>query len=247
MPPRTIETPRSSRHFAITGRSFDGHGDCCTLTIMRHLGWLSGLLLVTACSVDLVQNPDGSATGTGGQAGATATGIGGQAGTAATGSGGQAGTSFTGVGGEGGTRSTGGTSGGSAGRGGTFGHGGAAGHAADAGESCTQIETDYGNAMTAAAECTPGAAGQCQHLIDMSLSCPGCQRYVNDVTELDALAAMWNDQDCSASPHGPCPTIACVIPGPASCAAASGTPGGPNAGADPGGTCSSASLSNNAR
>jgi hypothetical protein len=243
MPPRTIETPQSSGHFATTGRSFDGHGDCCALTIMRHLGWLSGLLLVISCSVDLVQNPDGSVTGAGGQAGATATGIGGQAGTAATGVGGQAGTSVTG---EGGTLSTGGTFGGSAGRGGTFGHGGAAGHAADAGESCTQIETDYGNALTPAAECTPGATGQCQHLVDMSLSCPGCQRYVNDVTALDALAAMWNAQDCGATPHV-CPAIACVVPGTPTCAAASGTPGGPNAGATPGGSCTTAGLTNNSR
>jgi hypothetical protein len=242
MPPRTIDMPRSSGYFAIAGRSFDGHGNCCTLTIMRHLGWLSGLLLVISCSVDLVHNPDGSVTGAGGQAGATTTGTGGQAGTAATGSGGQAGT--TSVTGEGGTRATGGTFGGSAGRGGTFGHGGAAGRAADAGESCTQIETDYGNALTAAAECTPGVAGQCQHLIDMSLSCPGCKTYVNDVTELDALSAMWQAQDCGSIPHA-CPAIACIIPGPATCGAASSTPGGPNAGASPGGTCTTASLSNN--
>ncbi len=72
---------------------------------MRHLGWLSGLLLVISCSVNPVQNPDGSGAGGGGLAGATSTGrdghdghIGGQAGTAATGSGGQAGTSVTGVG-----------------------------------------------------------------------------------------------------------------------------------------------------
>jgi hypothetical protein len=200
---------------------------------MRHLGWLSGLLLVISCSVDLVHNPDGSVTGAGGQAGATATGTGGQAGTAATGGGG-----------DGGTRATGGTFGGSAGRGGTFGHGGSAGHAADAGESCTQIETDYGNALTAAAECTPGATDQCQQLVDISLSCTGCKRYVTDVSELDALAAMWNAQDCGATPHV-CPAIACINPGVPTCAATSGTPGGPNAGATPGGSCTTAGLSNN--
>jgi len=210
---------------------------------MRHLGWLSALLLVLSCSVDLVHNPDGSATGAGGQAGTTATGIGGQAGTAATGAGGQAGTSVTG---EGGTLATGGTFGAAGGRGGTFGHGGAAGHAADAGESCAQIETDYDNALTPAAECTAGASGQCQHLVDTSLSCPGCKRYVNDVSALDALSAMWQAQDCGSIPHV-CPAIACVVPGPATCMAASGSPGGPNTGASPGGTCTTAALSNNSR
>jgi hypothetical protein len=212
--------------------------------VMRHLGWLSGLVLVISCSVNPVQNPDGSGSGAGGggQAGTTATGAGGQAGTPAAGSGGQAGTSVTGVGGEGGDRPTGGTGGGSAGRGGSVGHGGSGGHSADAGESCAQIETDYGNALNSAAECTPGATGQCAHLIDISLSCQGCKRYVNDVTELDALTAMWNAQDCGATPHV-CPAIACVNPGTPTCAAASSTPGGPSAG----GTCSMAGLTNNSR
>ncbi|HZL18458.1 MAG TPA: hypothetical protein VFG23_12015 [Polyangia bacterium] len=226
---------------------------------MRHLGWLSGLLLVISCSVNPVQNPDGSGAGSGGQAGAAPTGSGGQAGTTVTGGGGQAGTTVTGSGGQAGTTvtgsggqagtsvATGGTGGGSGGRGGSAGRGGggSGGHSADAGESCAQIEIDYGTALTAAAVCSPGATGQCQHLVDTSLSCPGCKRYVNDVTELDALSNMWTDQNCAATFHTACPAIACVVPGPATCAATSGTPGGPSAGASPGGSCTSVGVTNN--
>jgi len=100
-------------------------------------------------------------------------------------------------------------------------------------------------ALTAAAVCSPGATGQCQHLVDTSLSCPGCKRYVNDVTELDALSNMWTDQNCAATFHTACPAIACVVPGPATCAATSGTPGGPSAGASPGGSCTSVGVTNN--
>jgi len=252
MPPRTIETPQSSGHFATTGRSFDGHGDCCALIPMRYFTWLPALLLVISCSVDPVRNPDGSGTGAagttgaGGQAGAT-TGAGGQAG-ATTGTGGQGGAT-TGSGGQAGDRPIGGSGGGQAGAGGgTAGHagGGQGGHVADGGESCTELETDYSNALTGAVECSPGSPNQCQHLVERSLSCPGCQEYVNDVTTLNTIMAEWNNQGCGAMPHL-CPQIACVNPGSGVCTPSNGTSGGPNAGASPGGSCSDSSSGPPAR
>jgi hypothetical protein len=218
---------------------------------MRHLGWLTGLVLVVSCSVNPVQNPDGAGPGSGGQAGTTATGAGGQPDASATGAGGQAGTTATGAGGQAGTittgqggdRSIGGSGGGgTAGRGGG-GNTGSAGHSADAGNSCADIETEYNNALAGAVACTLGATGQCSHLVDTSLSCPGCKRYVNTVTQLDAAQAAWNDQGCGATPHI-CPQIACVTPGPATCMAGSTTGGGP---ATPAASCVSAGLSNNSR
>jgi hypothetical protein len=214
---------------------------------MRHLTWLSGLLLVISCSVDPVQNADGSGTGGGGgQAGRPTggtTGSGGQAGDhpgggtagggGTTGGGGTAGAGGTagngGTTGGGGTAGTGGTAGigGTAGTGGssTAGHdgGGQGGHGTDGGgESCAQLETDYGNALGTARQCTPGSVNPCQHLVEMSLSCSGCKEYVNDVTTLNALTAEWQAQDCQAIPHV-CPAIACINPGPGSCT----TSGGP--------------------
>jgi hypothetical protein len=186
---------------------------------MRHLGWLSGLLLVISCSVDLVQNPDGGGTGVGG-----ATGGGGQAG-ATTGTGGGAGGGAAGVGG------------GAAGQAG----GGQGGHVTDGGETCAELETDYGAALATAIQCSPGSVNQCQHLVERSIACPGCQEFVDDVTTLNTIVSAWTNQDCGATPH-PCPLIACAKPATASCAPTSSTSGGPNAGASPGGTCVGSNL-----
>jgi hypothetical protein len=204
--------------------------------VMRHLTWFVGLLLILSCSVKPVENPDGAGpgggggaggagtTGSGGQGGGT-TGTGGGAGDHSTGGsgGGQAGTSGGQAGTSGGQAGTSGgqagTSGGQAGAGGgSAGHagGGHGGHPADAGQTCDELETDYGTALTAARQCSPGSAGQCQHLVPTSLSCPGCEEYVNDVTRLNTITAEWNDQDCGATPH-PCPAIACVNPGSGAC------------------------------
>jgi hypothetical protein len=182
---------------------------------MRHLAALSGLLLILSCSVDPVQNPDGAGTGTGGTSGS-----GGQAGTT-TGGGGQAGDRP--VGGSGGGEA--GAGGGPTGAGGGFGGRGGGGrgdHGTDAGETCAQIETDYGNALSAARQCTPGAMNQCQHLVETSLACPGCKEYVNDVTNLNAISTEWNDQDCSSTTTI-CPAIACVTPGTGTCMESGGS------------------------
>jgi hypothetical protein len=193
---------------------------------MRLLAWLSGLLLVLSCSVNPVQNPDGSETGAGGTSGG-----GGQAG--ATSGGGGHGGAIAGDGGGAGDRQSGGAGGGQAGAGGgltgagggaagaaggSAGHagGGQGGHPADGGETCAELETDYDTALSTARQCTPGSPNQCQHLVDRSLSCPGCQEYVNDVTQLDILEAEWNDQDCGAMLYL-CPQIDCVNPGTGTC------------------------------
>jgi hypothetical protein len=236
MPPLAIPTPGRQAALRPQHGLFDGHGDCCALIVMRHLAWLSGFLLILSCSVKPVENPDGAGpgggggaggagtTGSGGQGGAT-TGTGGGAGDRSTGGsgGGQAGTSGGQAGAGGGQA---GTSGGQAGAGGgSAGHagGGHGGHPADAGQTCDELETDYGTALTAARQCSPGSAGQCQHLVPTSLSCPGCKEYVNDVTTLNTITAEWNDQDCAATPHV-CPAIACINPGSGTC---SGNGNGP--------------------
>ena len=236
MPLRAIAIPgRQAALLAAAPVFFDGHGDCCALMVMRHLTWFVGLFLILSCSVKPVENPDGAGAGGGGGAGTT--GSGGQGG-ATTGGGGHGGTT-TGTGGASGAGQAGsgggqagmsggqagtsggqaGTSGGQAGTsGGSAGHagGGQGGHPADAGQTCADFETDYGNALAAARQCSPGSPNQCQHLVPFSLSCPSCKEYVNDVTTLNTITAEWNDQDCGATPH-PCPAIACVNPGSGTC------------------------------
>jgi hypothetical protein len=194
---------------------------------MRHVVWLAGCLLVLSCTVNN-DNLNGGTGGAGsGTGGAIATG--GQPGT-----GGQAGGGHTGTGGSG----TGGVGGGGTGGNGTGG-GGQGGQAG--GESCGALESDYGKALTAARKCTPGATGQCGQLVDGSLSCPGCKQYVNDTTTLTALETAWTNQKCDSVPHA-CPAIACIVPPQSTCVGTSSTSGGPNAGADPSGSCMGVAL-----
>jgi hypothetical protein len=229
---------------------------------MRHIVWLAGCLLVLSCTVNSDNlNTDAGGTGGGsggaGTGGATATGgqvgtggataTGGQVGTGgATATGGQVGTGgATATGGQvgtGGQIGTGGATatGGKTGTGGsaTGGHGaGGNGTGGAGGKGCDALESDYGSALTAAKKCTPGATNQCQQLVGSSLSCPGCKQYVNDTTALSAIQTAWDSQNCSSVPHV-CPAIACVVPTTSVCASTGPTTGGPNAGADPSGTCS---------
>jgi len=104
--------------------------------------------------------------------------------------------------------------------GGQGGAGGGSGGAGGAGgDTCTQLETQYSAALITARMCTLGATGQCQALVNTSLSCPGCKLHVNDTTALDAIAAQYQQLGCAAVPHA-CPAIACINPGTGACTAA---------------------------
>ncbi|HEY5089147.1 MAG TPA: hypothetical protein VIK30_04215, partial [Polyangia bacterium] len=138
------------------------------------------------------------------------------------------GTAGAGGGAAGTSGGTAGAGGGTTGAGGSIaGHngGGQGGHGTgkDGGETCVELETDYSDALTAARKCTPGAANQCQQLVDLSVSCPGCKGYVNDATTLDTIAGEWKDQACKQQL---CPAIACIAPGTGVCLSTSGGPGG---------------------
>jgi len=244
---------------------------------MRHLGWLSVVLLALSCSVDNsnldvdaggsggIVGGSGGAGGAGGcprcvntgGAGGAQSGAGGQATGGTTGAGGQAtggqigtggsalggqpgsGGSAAGAGGSGtggdatgsGGSGTGGKGTGGKGAGGTTGtggkgSGGATGTGGQGGAaSCDMLATVYTTELTAAKSCSPGAANQCQQLVDSSLPCPGCKTYVNDTTNLDAIASQWTAAGCASMQHI-CPLIACVVPTPATCQAVATTGGG---------------------
>ncbi len=172
------------------------------------------------------QNGGGGRNAIGGRGGAGGLATGGQVGT-----GGQPATGGqTGAAGQGGA----------AGEAATGGHGGSAGQNGQGGQaggiqSCTQIQTQYTNAISSAKACSLDTQGECQQLVDTSLSCKGCQVYVNDTSELDMIAASWTAAGCDQM-HFVCPAIACVTPQPSRCVAASGTSGGPGPGKSSG-TC----------
>ena len=203
---------------------------------MRPLLWLSGCLLLLSCSLnsDNLTTPPADGGGSGGAGGCprcVPTG-------GTTGSGGGLGS--------GGVVATGGVvgTGGAVGTGGDRGTGtGGDKGKNDGGESCGQLESDYGVALTDAKACTPGAANQCQEPVNSSLSCPGCKQYVNDSTMLEAIAAAWDAANCGATPHA-CPAIACVLPTQGVCASTSPN-NGPNAGASPGGSCTNGAILSN--
>jgi hypothetical protein len=226
---------------------------------MRHLAWLSSVLLALSCAVDNSNlNVDagggtgggvgtGGSVGAGGSAGAGGAGgcprcaptggtggaLGGQSGAGGTiggaggsGTGGSvAGMGGNGIGGKGAGGATGsGGKGGATGTGGK-GTGGSTGTGGQGGNpSCDALTTDYTTALGQAKLCTPGAPDQCQQMVDSSLSCPGCQTYVNDTTMLDAIDAQWAAAGCDKM-HFVCPAIACVVPGPASCVPSGAGPG----------------------
>jgi hypothetical protein len=158
----------------------------------------------------------GAGTGGGGPGGSGADGGkgSGAAGGKATG-GGPGGSSTGGTGAEGGS-ATGGKDGGSGGQAGDKKH-------------CDMLVSDYANALPEARACTPGATMQCKQTAPASLSsCFGCPTYVNDATKLTQIRAQWQNLGCN-NPVGPCPAIACVLPGVAVCA--------PTDASSPGGEC----------
>ena len=188
----------------------------------------------------------GGQIATGGQIGTGGTpATGGQVGTGGTvATGGQIGTG--GAPATGGQIGTGGqtATGGKTGTGGsaTGGHGaGGSGTGGGGGKSCGMLESDYGAALSAAKKCNPGATGQCQELVNSSLSCPGCKQYVNDTTALSAIQAEWDDQNCGSTPHV-CPAIACLVPTASVCTSSDSTTGGPTSGTNPTGVCTNAQL-----
>jgi len=173
--------------------------------------------LIEAGSDALIGGALGAPSGSGmprKSAAAGSTGSAGRGGTTGTaGGGGQAGGS-AGNGGNGGATGGhgGGGTGGAAGQGGRGGTGGGA-------ASCTQLSTDYGAAILRARKCSSILTVlQCTHLVLSSLTC-GCQTWVNDTTELDAIQAQWNAAGCTGGIV--CPAIACINPGTrANCVAA---------------------------
>ena len=115
---------------------------------------------------------------------------------------------------------SGGSGGGAGGHAGTSGSGGVGG---SGGASCDNLVSQYNAALSAARQCTVGAAGECQQSVSESLShCfLNCMTYVNDASALTAIKASWEQAGCDNS-TGLCPAIACVEPSSGMCVAGDG-------------------------
>jgi hypothetical protein len=88
--------------------------------------------------------------------------------------------------------------------------------------------TAYANEIPNAKICSTTAKGACSIKVSRSISCPGCQTFVNDDTELKLIIAKWQAGGCDKIPRA-CPAIACLAITDAVCKA-------PSSGTD--GTCS---------
>src|SRR5450631_3383932 len=109
----------------------------------------------------------------------------------------------------------GGTAGSTSGRGGAGGgKGGNGGAGGTGGVSCSDLATQYTDALPAAQSCDLNAGGECQQLVSSSLSpCfVNCLTYVNDPSALNAIKASWVQAGCDSLVGTACPAIACLQP-----------------------------------
>jgi hypothetical protein len=89
---------------------------------------------------------------------------------------------------------------------------------ADGPASCSEIASEYANALPAALGCHVGGVDQCMKEVPLSLEC-GCLTFVNDSTALDALQGWWQSMGCKSGPG--CPT-GCPGYSGATCSASEG-------------------------
>jgi hypothetical protein len=81
---------------------------------------------------------------------------------------------------------------------------------ADPCSQCPAIEAKYADALTRARVCNPIIKAQCQSKVSASLSCPCSQTWVNNTTEVDAVAKMYQDAGCGKCRHI-CPLLCRVL------------------------------------
>jgi hypothetical protein len=158
--------------------------------------------------------------GTGGKIGAGGSASGGHPGAGGgTGLGGNPGSGtggkFVGTGGSAGT----------GGHGGVAGTGGAGGTGGDPATACNDLVTAYSSELQNAKICSTTAKGACGIKVSRSISCPGCQTFVDDDTQIKVIIAKWQAAGCDKIARA-CPAIACLAITDAICkAGASGTDG----------------------
>jgi hypothetical protein len=72
------------------------------------------------------------------------------------------------------------------------------------------LETQYANTLAGAQSCDVSGSGQCQELVEATLSsCPSCMTYVNDAAIVNMIKADWMSLGCGAQATSGCPPLSC--------------------------------------
>jgi hypothetical protein len=75
---------------------------------------------------------------------------------------------------------------------------------------CAVLVTQYTETIAGAQTCDVGASGQCQELVDDTLSaCPSCMTYVNHAAIVNMIKADWLAIGCGSQPASGCPPLSC--------------------------------------
>jgi hypothetical protein len=87
---------------------------------------------------------------------------------------------------------------------------------------CSVLETQYANTVAGAQSCDLNGNGQCQQLVDVTLSaCPSCQIYVNDAAIVNTIKTFWMSYGCAAQATSSCPPLNCPTSAGATCKSSS--------------------------
>jgi hypothetical protein len=95
---------------------------------------------------------------------------------------------------------------------------GTGGAGVDLASVCSDLASQYQSAIVVAQTCQAGQSGQCQTLIDATLSiCGACPTYVNDPSKPLAIQQAWLAAGCTKLPPPPCVQVLCAKPVNAVC------------------------------
>jgi hypothetical protein len=87
---------------------------------------------------------------------------------------------------------------------------------------CSVLETQYANTIAGAQSCDLNGSGQCQQLVDATLSaCPSCKTYVNDAAIVNTIKTFWMSYGCASQAPSSCPPLSCPTPAGATCKSSS--------------------------
>lgn len=88
---------------------------------------------------------------------------------------------------------------------------------------CSVLVTQYANTIADAQTCDVNGTGQCQQMVDETLSaCPSCQTYVNDAGGANMIKMDWMLIGCASAAPSSCPPLNCPQQTGGTCVASSG-------------------------
>ena len=87
---------------------------------------------------------------------------------------------------------------------------------------CAVLVTQYAQTIASAQSCDLNGSGQCQQMVDETLSaCPSCQTYVNDAGGPNMIKMDWMLIGCASAATSSCPPLNCPPQTGGACVASS--------------------------